>query len=280
MNGADDPSIRTTTIRPAVGWPGLDLKEVWRYRSLCLVLTRRLLKVRYRQTVIGVGWAVGQPLMLMVMFSIVFGALARLPTEGIPFPVFYFCGLAVWGVVTKVLTEGTLSITSNAALVDRVYFPRVYLPISVALSSVVDLLFNGLALIVMLLLFDVRPTTFIVLTPLLIAIAYMTSLGVAMWLGALNVEYRDVTVVLPVFVQLWFFATPIIYPADLVPPEWQALYYLNPAALTITGVRWAVTGTAPPPPEAWVLGTVVGAVILVTGYVFFRQRQATFADVV
>lgn len=280
MNGADDPSIRTTTIRPAVGWPGLDLKEVWRYRSLCLVLTRRLLKVRYRQTVIGVGWAVGQPLMLMVMFSIVFGALARLPTEGIPFPVFYFCGLAVWGVVTKVLTEGTLSITSNAALVDRVYFPRVYLPISVALSSVVDLLFNGLALIVMLLLFDVRPTTFIVLTPLLIAIAYMTSLGVAMWLGALNVEYRDVTVVLPVFVQLWFFATPIIYPASIVPPQWELLYYANPMALVVTGIRAGFAGTPPPPVEAWPVSMIVAVLLFVIGYLFFRRRAATFADIV
>lgn len=280
MTVPDDPSLHITTIRPAVGWPGLDLREVWRYRSLCLVLTKRLLKVRYRQTAIGVGWAVGQPLMLMLMFSVVFGMLARVPTQGVPFPVFYFAGLAIWGVVAKVVNEGTMSVVTNSALVDRVYFPRVYLPVSVALSSLVDLACNSVALAVMVVLFGVSPSPYILLAPLLVLIAYVASLGVAMWLGALNVEYRDVMVMLPVLVQLWFFATPIIYPATLVPPEWTLLYYLNPVALAVTGIRAGFASTPPPPIEAWPISIGMALFVFVVGYLFFRRRAATFADIV
>lgn len=277
---AQDPALVPTHIRPPSRWPGLGLREAWRYRSLCMVLSRRLLKVRYRQTAIGIGWAVGQPMMMMVVFTIFFGMLARIDTDGVPYPVFYFSALAVFGVMSKILSEGSQAIITNSALVDRVYFPRIYLPAAVAFSSLVDLAANGVALAVLLVLYGIVPTWGVVLLPWLLLVGLGTALGLSLWLGALNVAYRDVQVILPVLTQVWFFATPIIYPADLVPPEWQSLYYLNPAALTITGVRWAVTGTGAPPPEAWVLGTVVGAVILVTGYIFFRQRQATFADVV
>lgn len=275
-----DPRLTPSIIRPAVGWPGFDLKEVWRYRSLCMVLAKRLLKVRYRQTIIGVGWAVGQPLILMVMFSVVFGMLARVDTQGVPFPVFYFAGLAIWQVVAKVVNEGSQSIVTNSALVDRVYFPRVYLPAAAALATLVDLLCNTIALSVMVLLYRISPTPYLVLTPLLMLVAYMTSMGVALWLGALNVEFRDVTVMLPVFIQLWFFATPIIYPASLVPAEWQLLYYANPIALVVTGVRTAFADTPPPPIEAWPVSIGVAVFVFVVGYLFFRRRQATFADIV
>jgi lipopolysaccharide transport system permease protein len=274
-----DPTLNPLVIKPVRGWPGLDLRETWRLRSLCVVLAKRLLKVRYRQTVIGVGWAVGQPMLMMIMFAVVFGALANVPTEGIPFPVFYFSGLVVWSVVSKILLEGSTSIIANPALIDRVYFPRVYLPASVALSTLVDLACNGVALAVMMVLFGVTPTVGLLTLPLLMVIAYAMSLGAALFLGALNVAYRDVNVLLPVLVQLWFFATPIIYPASIVPPEWETLYYLNPMALVVTGLRWAVAGTPPPPPEAWPLGLIVALLTLVGGYVFFRRRQATFADI-
>lgn len=274
------PDLSPTVIRPPARWPGLDLREAWRYRSLCMVLAHRLLKVRYRQTVVGIGWAVGQPMLLMIMFSIVFGMIAQVPTEGIPFPIFYFAGLSIWQVVSKILSEGATSIVNNSQLVDRVYFPRVYLPVSVAVSSLVDLACNLVALGVMVWWYAVTPTVGLVAIPLLLAVAYASSLGLTLWLGALNVEFRDVSVLLPVIVQLWFFASPIIYPATIVPPEWQTIYYLNPMALTITGLRWAVAGTPPPPTEAWALGTVVAVLMLVAGYVLFRRRQATFADLV
>jgi lipopolysaccharide transport system permease protein len=278
MTSSPDPI--PTVIRPPTRWPGFDLQEVWRYRSLCMVLADRLLKVRYRQTIVGVGWAVGQPMLLMVMFSIVFGMIAQVPTEGVPFPVFYFGGLAIWQAVSKILSEGATSIVNNAQLVDRVYFPRVYLPASVAISSLVDLGCNLIALGVMVVWYGLTPTLGMVTLPILIAVAYASSLGVTLWLGALNVEFRDVTVLLPVIVQLWFFASPIVYPSTIVPPEWQTLYYLNPMALTISGTRWAFAGTPPPPPEAWVLGIGVSALMLVVGYVLFLRRQPTFADLV
>ncbi|MFN8619338.1 MAG: ABC transporter permease [Chloroflexota bacterium] len=274
------PDLTPTVIRPPARWPGFDLREVWRYRSLCMVLANRLLKVRYRQTVVGVGWAVGQPMLLMIMFSIVFGMIAKVPTQGVPFPVFYFSGLAIWQAVSKILSEGATSIVNNSQLVDRVYFPRVYLPASVAISSLVDLGCNLIALAVMVLWYGVSPSMGMVTLPILLAVAYASSMGITLWLGALNVEFRDVTVLLPVIIQLWFFASPIIYPAEIVPPEFQTLYYLNPMALAITGTRWAFAGTPPPPNEAWVLGIVVSVLVLVLGYVAFRRRQATFADLV
>jgi len=276
----EDPSLTTSVIRPTATWPGLDLRETWRFRSLCLVLAKRLLKVRYRQTVMGIGWAVGQPLMLMVMFSVVFGVLARLPTEGVPFPVFYFAGLAVWQVAAKMLSEGSQSIVANSSLVDRVYFPRVYLPVAVGLASMVDLAANLVALGVMVVLYQVTPTIGLALMPLLIAVAYAACLGLTLLLSALNVAYRDVTVLLPVLIQLWFFASPVIYPASIVPPEMQPFYYLNPMALVVTGMRWAVAGTHPPPPEAWPISIGVAVLMLAVGYVFFRRRQGTFADLV
>jgi lipopolysaccharide transport system permease protein len=245
-----------------------------------MVLAQRSLKVRYRQTAIGVVWAVLTPLALMAIFTIFFGVLARLPSDGVPFPIFFFSALSVWQVMAKILTEGSGSVVSNSALVNRVYFPRVYFPFAVALASLVDLAFNLLALGVLLLLFGRVPGMAIVLAPLLIAIGYVTCLGVVLWLSALNVAYRDVAVLLPLIVQAWFFLTPIIYTASIVPARWHWLYYLNPMALVVTGMRWAVVGTAPPPPEAWPLAIAVALVAFLSGYLFFRRRESTFSDVV
>jgi len=277
---APDPALIETRILPRSRWPGFGLAEVWRFRELLMVLTRRLLKVRYRQTVIGVGWAVGQPLLLMLVFTVFFGMLARINTDGLPYPVFYFSGLAVWAVISKVVMDGSQSVVQNAALVERVYFPRIYLPVALALSTLVDLACNIAALGVLLVIYGIVPGIGMVTLPVLMAVAYGVSMGAAFWMGALNVPYRDVTVLLPVIVQAWFFATPIIYPASLVAPELQPIYYLNPAALVVEGTRWAFTGAAAPPLFAWAEGIVVAGLVFVTGYLFFRQRQGTFADVV
>lgn len=269
-----------TVIRPPRRWPGLDLAEAWAQRSICLVLAKRNIKVRYRQTIVGAGWAVLQPLMLMLIFTVFFGLLARVPSDGVPYPVFFLTGLAIWQVAAKVLAEGGPSVVANAALVSRVYFPRVYFPTSIAIASLVDLAFNALALALVVLAFGFGPTWPLLVVPVLVAITYATSLGVAFWLSAINVAFRDVAVLLAFLIQLWFFTTPILYPASIVPPPYEFLYYLNPMALVVTALRWAVLETPGPPLVAWPLGVGVAALLLATGYIFFRKREPTFADAI
>lgn len=275
-----DPGTAVTSISAPRGWPGLALGEAWDYRSICLVLAQRALKVRYRQTLVGVAWVLIQPLALMAVFTVFFGLLARLPTEGVPYPLFYLSALSLWQVMVKVLNEGTASVVANASLVNRVYFPRVYFPVSVAIASLVDLIVNTIALAMVMLVFGVAPTPAIVIAPLLVAVGYATVLGCAFYLSALNVAYRDVGVMLPLIAQVWFFVTPILYSPSIVPANFQWLYYLNPLALVIGGYRWLLFGTTPPPTVAWPLAISVAAFVCVTGYAFFRRRQATFADVV
>jgi len=269
-----------TVIQPPSRWPGLGLTEAWRYRSLCLVLAHRLLKVRYRQSIVGVGWAVGQPVLLMIVFTIFFGLFARVDTQGVSFAVFYFSGLVLWQMVSKVLAEGTSAVVGNASLIDRVYFPRIYLPIAVGIASLVDLACTLGALLALMLVSGYLPGWGVLELPGYIAVAFATCLGASFWLGALNVSYRDVSLLLPVLTQLWFFASPIIYPASLVPDAFQHLYYLNPIALAVTGLRTALFHTPGPPPGAWLEGVLVATFVLVSGYFVFRNRQSNFADVV
>lgn len=280
MKGINSTPAPPTVIRPPGSWPGLGLAEAWRHRSIVFVLAKRNLKVRYRQTVVGAGWAMAQPILLMLVFTVFFGLLVRLPSDGVPYPVFFLAALAIWQVATKVLNEGSTSVVANSALVNRVYFPRIYFPASVALASLVDLLFNGLALGILLLAFGFVPGWSLLVLPAFVAITYATSLGAALWLSAINVAYRDVAVVLAFLTQLWFFTTPIIYPVSIIPEQYVLFYYLNPMALVITGVRSALLGTPPPPLEAWPTAISVCLLVLVTGYLFFRRREATFSDVI
>lgn len=274
------PEQAVTTIRPPGRWPGLGLGEVWRYRSICMVLARRNLKVRYRQTVVGAGWAIVQPIMLMLVFTLFFGLLARLPSGGLPYPVFFYLGLLPWHMVGKILTEGSTSVVANSALVTRVYLPRIYFPTSVALGSLADLAFGTVALTLLLVVFGIVPGPEVILAPVFIVIAWAAGLGVAYWLSAVNVAYRDVTQLLPFLAQLWMFGSPIIYPSSIIPDPYRALYFLNPLALVIEGFRWVIADAPSPPPEAWLLGTSVAVVLLVTGYMFFRQRERSFSDLV
>jgi lipopolysaccharide transport system permease protein len=269
-----------TTIRPPARWPGLGLTEAWRFRSICFVLVRRTLKVRYRQTFLGAAWTVLQPILLMLVFTVFFGLLAKTPSQGLPHPVFYFLGLLPWQIIARALAEGSASVVANAGLINKVYFPRVYFPAAAALSSLVDFLFGLVALVVLLFIFRITPGWQVLVVPVLVAVALSAGLGISLWLSALNAAYRDVAQLLPSLTQMWFFATPIIYPSAIVPKEFQTLYYLNPMALVVDGFRWAFAGTAAPPPIAWELGIAVAALFLVSGYLFFRHRDPTFADVV
>ncbi len=275
---ASSRSQEINVIRPPGGWPGLGLREFIRLREICFVLARRNLMVRYRQTLIGASWAILQPLLLMTLFTIFFGLLGRIPSDDLPYPVFFFLALLPWQMVSKILNEGSTSVVANSALVTRVYFPRAYFPLSVALASLVDFALGGVALAVLLLISGVIPGPALIALPLLTAIAWIAGLGVSYWLAAINVNYRDVTQLLPFLAQLWMFASPIIYPASIVPERFQALYFLNPMALVATGFRWSVGGAAPPSLMAWVLGSGVAVLLLVSGYVFFRHREPTFAD--
>lgn len=268
-----------TLIEAPGRWPRLALGEMWRYRSIARVLASRNLKVRYRQTVLGVAWVLIQPLSLMLVFSIFFGLLARQSYFDIPYPVFFLCAIAIWLPTLKVVNEGTLSLSANQQLVTRVYVPRALIPFSVAIASLVDLGFMLVALGVTLLVFGFMPLLTILSLPLLILIAYLTGLGIAYWFAAINVEYHDVQVGLPFFERMWFFLSPILYPAQIVPEAFQPLFYLNPMAVVMTGLRWALAGAPPPPPYAWVEGIVVSVLLLVTGYLIFQRREPTFADV-
>lgn len=236
--------------------------------------------VRYRQTAVGAAWAILQPLMLMVVFTIFFGILADVKSEGVPYAIFVMIGLTIWQVVGKILNEGSLSVVGNSALVNKIYFPRAYFPIASALGSLVDLAFGLLALGVLLVIFQVVPGWPIILAPVLIAIALTAVLGVSFWLSALNVTYRDVAQLLPFLTQLWFFTTPIIYSGQLIPPDFRPLFWLNPITLTVDGLRWAIGGTAAPPLQEWIEGIAVAAILICSGYIFFRQREPGFADTV
>lgn len=280
--GGGDPTPppgRPTFIRPPGRWPTLGLRELWDARGIGLVLASRSIKVRYRQSFVGIGWVVLQPLLLAALFTAFFSVMAR-DAGNVPFPVFFMAGLFIWHFAAKVLGEGSNSVVANTALVTRVYLPRTLFPISVVLAALVDLVFTGLALLCVMALFGVAPQPTVVLVPVLVAIAAATVLGAAFWLSSVSVAYKDVPVLLPVLTQMWFFATPVIYSVDLVSPELLGWYYLNPMALVVTGMRWAILGLPSPPPEAWVTGVGVAVALLVSGYLVFRQRESTFADVI
>lgn len=269
-----------TIIRPPRGWPGLGLDELWRMRSICLVLTKRNLMVRYRQTIIGAAWSVLQPILLMLVFTIFFGLLARLPTDNLPYPVFFYLGLLPFQMVSKILTEGSTSVVNNAALVTRVYFPRAYIPTSVALASLVDLLFGSIALVLLLVAFRIVPGPAVLAVPFLVVVGWAAALGVAYWLSSLNVAYRDITQLLPFLSQLWMFGSPVMYPSSIIPASFKAIYFLNPIALVIEGFRWAIGNAPAPPAEAWIVSPIMAALLLISGYIAFRKRESTFSDIV
>ncbi len=245
-----------------------------------MVLVRRSLMVRYRQTAVGATWAMLQPLLMAAVFTVFFGILVKVSSEGVPYAVFVLIGLTIWQVVGKVLNEGSLSVVANGALVNKIYFPRAYFPIASALGSLVDLAFGFLALAVLLVFYGIVPGWPIVLVPALLTVALVAALGVSFWLSAMNVSYRDVAQLLPFLTQVWMFITPIVYSGQIIPERFRPLYWLNPMALVVDGLRWAIAGTAAPSIEEWFEGVIVAAIVLATGYVFFRHREPGFSDTV
>ena len=285
-----DPSVSapvsaqasTTTVRiePPRGWLELRLREVWMYRELLYFFIWRDLKVRYKQTVIGVAWVVLQPLMSMGVFTIFFGRLAKLPSDGLPYPVFYFAALAPWTYFSTALTHATNVVVENQRVITKVYFPRLILPFSSVLSGLVDF---GIAFVVLLALvvgYGLRPGVNALWLPFLLLLALATALGIGLWLSALNALYRDVKYVTPFLVQFWMLASPVAYPTSLVPAKWRWLYGLNPMAGVIEGFRWALTGHGQPPRELMLASAAAVVALLVGGLLFFQRMEGTVADLV
>ncbi|MGB9609483.1 MAG: ABC transporter permease [Bryobacteraceae bacterium] len=274
---ADVPVL---VIEPSRGWVGLKLRELWEYRELVYFLVWRDVKVRYKQTVLGALWAVIQPLFSMLVFTVVFGRLAKIPSDGIPYPLFSYAALLPWNYFAQGLSSSSDSLVGSANLIKKVYFPRLAIPVAAVCGGVVDFLIAFCVLLLMMAYFGVWPTGNVVWLPLFLLLALVTALGVGLWLSALNVQYRDVKYTVPFLVQFWMYATPIVYPSSLLPEPWKTVYGLNPMAGVVEGFRWALLGVKTPPgPMLWV--SVAAAVaLLVSGAFFFRRMEKTFADVV
>jgi lipopolysaccharide transport system permease protein len=267
-------------IAPSQGWVSLKLHELWEYRELFYFLVWRDIKVRYKQTVLGAAWAIIQPFFTMVVFSVFFGHLAKIPSDGIPYPIFSYTALVPWTFFANGLRQSSHSLVDSANLIKKVYFPRLAIPIAAVLPGAVDFMLAFLMLLAMMLYYGVMPTIHILWLPLFLLLALVTSLGVGLWFSAMHVQFRDVGHIVPFLTQLWFFATPIAYPSSLLPEPWHTLYGLNPLVGVVEGFRWALLNTATAPGPMLAVSTLVALALLVSGALYFRRLERTFADVV
>jgi lipopolysaccharide transport system permease protein len=270
----------TFSIEPPTGWTAIGLRELWEYRELLYFLIWRDVKVRYKQTALGAAWAVIQPFFMMVVFSLFFGKLAGMPSDGIPYPVFAFCALLPWQLFAHALTESSNSLVANERLITKVYFPRLVVPIAAVLGGLVDFAIAFVILVAMMIYFGIVPGWQVVTLPGFILLAVMTALAVGLWLSALNVKYRDVRYTMNFLIQFWLFATPVAYPSSLIPQQWRWLYGLNPMAGVVEGFRWALLGKTDPPGALLAVSIVVVVLLLVGGLYYFRKMEQEFADVV
>lgn len=273
-----EPEPPLTVIRPS-GRVSLNLGELWERRELVYFLTWRDIKVRYKQTVLGASWAILQPVLVMVVFSVVFGRLAEIPSDGIPYPIFAFAALVPWTLFSNGLSHASNSLVDNKSLLTKIYFPRLALPIASAGASVVDFVLAFGVLLLMMVYYGRWPTVAVLWLPCLLALALTTLLGASFWLAAVNVQYRDVRHALPFITQVWLFATPIAYPSSLLSEPWRTLFGVNPMAGVVEGFRWALLGTATKPGPMIAVSAAVSVALLVSGAFYFRRMERIFADV-
>jgi lipopolysaccharide transport system permease protein len=283
MNGTTSPAqeatVPTLVIRPPRKWVPVDLHELWAYRELIAAFTLRDVKLRYKQTGLGIAWAVLQPLLTMVIFTIFFGGLAKIPSNGIPYPLFVLAALLPWTLFSDGLTRSTNSMVTNSNIMTKVYFPRLIMPLASIISPLVDFSVSFIILIAMMVYYGYAPTINIVFLPFFILLALATSLGVGLWLSALNVKYRDFQYTVPFLIQIWMFASPVVYDASLVPASLRMWYGLNPMAGVIEGFRWALLGNGTPSTMVLVsVGVVI--LILLSGMFYFRRMEQYYADIV
>ncbi len=276
LQGADSSAI--VIVRSAEPSRGLGFSELWRYRELLYFLTWRDIKVRYKQTLLGILWAVLQPLAIALTLSLFLGRLAKMPSGGLPYPVFAYAGTVMWQLFSQALTESSNSLLANEQLITKVYFPRLIIPLSAVLASLLDFAISFVLIIFFLLYYRMVPTVAMVTLPLMVCLAVAIAMGVGLWLASLNVKYRDVRYTLGFLVQFWFLATPIAYPTSVVPGRWRIWYGLNPMVGVVEGFRWALCGIGHAPILLVAVSVCVSVVILVSGLYYFRRTEDTFAD--
>jgi lipopolysaccharide transport system permease protein len=275
------PSDLSKTRRePSKKWAWPKLRELWEYRELLFFFAWRDIKVRYRQTVMGVLWAIIQPFLTMVIFSLFFGRLANIPSDGVPYPVFSFAALVPWTFFANALTQASNSLVLSGNMLKKIYFPRLALPIATVLAGVIDFVLAFIVLLGIMFYYGLVPTANIIWLPLFALLALVTSIGVSLWLAAMNVQFRDVRYTIPFLTQAWLFVTPIAYPSSLLPESLRIVYGLNPMSGVVEGFRWALLGTDTAPGPMMIVSSLVALILLVTGAFYFRRMENSFADVV
>lgn len=280
METAISAQRKTIRVAPPTRWVEIDLADVWAHRELLYFFIWRHLKLRYKQTVLGTSWAVLQPLLTMLTFTLIFGNLAKLPSQGLPYPIFYYSGLLPWLYFSNALTAATNTMVDHQRMITKVYFPRILLPAAAVLAGLVDFAAAFGVLLVMMLAYSIVPTSSVLLAPLFLMLAVLTALGVGLWLAALYARYRDVRYALQFMVMLWMFVSPVLYPSTMIPERWRWLYGLNPIAGVLEGFRWTITGIDGPSFALLFTSTAVALATLVGGVAYFQHVEATIADVV
>jgi len=273
-------TVPVTIIEPSRGWLGLGLKELWDYRELLYFLIWRDVRVKYKQTIIGAGWAILQPLLTMIIFTLVFKKIAGVPSDNIPYPIFAYTALLPWNLFSGGLNRATVSLVAQSNLISKVYFPRMIVPISATLSGIVDFAIAFIILVGMMFWYGIVPTAAILSLPLFITIALVSALSVGLWLSALNVRYHDVGHAIPFLVQIWMFASPVAYPVSALPERWRLVYSLNPLAGVIEGFRWAMLGKESPDFVVIAVSAVAMIALLFSGIAYFKRTERTFADLI
>lgn len=276
--GIDSPI--QTIIKPSKGWSFPDFREVWKYRELLYFLVWRDVKVRYKQTILGAAWAVIQPFFTMVVFSIFFGRFAKVPSDGLPYPIFAYSALIPWHYFANALSQSGQSLVTEQRLITKVYFPRIIVPMSPVFSGLVDFVLAFSVLIGMMFWYKITPNIGLLALPLWTLLAMMTSFAVGVWLSALNVKYRDIRHTIPFLTQLWMFSTPIAYPSSIVPERWRFIYGLNPMSGVVEGFRWGLLGKKLPSLEMVAISVGIILILLIGGLIYFRRTERTFADIV
>ena len=274
------PSLHHTVIEPSKRLFYLNLRGIWGYRELLLFLAWRDLKTRYAQTTIGIAWAIVQPVAMMLLFTLVFSNFAKLPSDGVPYPLFVYAALLPWGYFSRSLDKSSFSVVAESNLISKVYFPRIIVPISAMLVGLADFAIAFFLLLVMMAFYGVMPSWETLFMPLFLLLTMLTSLAVSLWLAALFVRFRDIAAAMPLVTQIWMFASPVVYPVSLVPEQWRWLYHLNPMAGVIEGFRWALLKTSPPALGGMAVTVVCVVVLLVLGMSYFNRMERKFADVI
>ena len=270
----------TVVIRPGGDLSGLDLGELWRARGLLYILTLRELKLRYKQTVIGVAWALVQPLLAAAIFTVIFGYFAKMPSGDIPYPVFALSAVLPWTYFAEAVRRSSTGLVSDAELIRKVYFPRLIIPLAMVLSPLADFAVGLLLLVALCAWYGIAPSATLIFLPVFLVMAIALALSISLWLGPLSVRFRDVMHTLPFLIQVWLYASPVAYPASVVPEKWRLLYSLNPMVGVIEGFRWVLLGTAQPDLQAMGISALFITVFLLGGLVYFRRMERSFADII